>query len=57
MVSLEGSLIPLSFKMEFEATKNVAEYEAFLHGLQIVRNMNSEFLIVHGDSELIVKHI
>jgi len=35
LVSLEGSLILLSFKMEFEATNNVAVYEALLLGLQM----------------------
>ena len=33
LVSFEGSLIPLSIKMEFEETNNVVEYEAFLLGL------------------------
>jgi len=39
LVSPEGSLIPLSFKLEFEAT-NVVEYEALLLGLQSARNLN-----------------
>lgn len=34
LVSLKGNMTPLSFKLEFEATNNVAEYEAFLLGLQ-----------------------
>lgn len=57
MVSPEGSLIALSFKLESEATNKMAEYEALLLGLQTTRNMNIECLIVHGDSELIVKKI
>lgn len=57
MVSPEGSLIPLSFMMEIEATNNVAEYEEFILGLQEKRNMNIECLIAHGDSKLIVKKI
>lgn len=35
LVSPEGNLMPLSFKLEFEATNNVAKYEAFLLGLQM----------------------
>ena len=40
LISPEGCLVPLSFKMEFEATNNVAEYEALLLGLQTAQNMN-----------------
>jgi len=57
LVSLEDSLIPLSFKWEFEVTNNVVEYEAFLLGLQKSKNMNIECLTMHGDSELIIKQI
>ena len=32
LVSLEGSLISLYFKIHFEATNNVVEYEALLLG-------------------------
>lgn len=32
-------MIPLSFKLEFEVTNNVAEYEAFLLRLQRGDNM------------------
>ena len=55
LVSLEGILIPLSFKIEFEETKNVVEYEALLLGLQEKRNTNIECLTVHIESELILK--
>jgi len=55
LVSLEGGLIPLSFKLEFEATNNVVEYEEFLLGLKMAKNMNIECLMVYGDSELVVR--
>ncbi len=57
LVSPEGIMIPLSFKLKFEETNNVAEYEALLLGLQMTRNMNIECLSVYGDSELVVKQI
>ena len=40
LVSPEGSLIPLSFKVDFEETNNVVEYEALLLGLKMEKNMN-----------------
>lgn len=57
LVSLEGNLIPLSFKLEFEATNNVTEYEALLLGLKTARNMNIACLSVYGYSQLVVKQI
>jgi len=57
LVSPKGSLIPLSFKLEFEATNNVVEYEALLLGLQAAINLNIGCLTVFGDSELVVKQI
>ena len=35
LISLRGCSVPLPFKLEFEATNNVAEYEAMLLGLQV----------------------
>ena len=39
LVSPGGSLIPLSFKMKFEVTNNVVEYEALMLGLQATKNL------------------
>ena len=49
--------MPLSFKLEYEATNNVAEYEALLLGLQTANNMNTKSLKVLGDSELVVRQV
>jgi len=57
LVSPEGHLIPLSFKPRFKETNNVAEYEAFLLGLQAVKNLNVEFLTTYGDSKLFPRKI
>jgi ribonuclease HI len=49
--------IPLSYKLEFEATNNVAEYEALVLGLRAAKDMGIEELSVFGDAELIVHQI
>jgi ribonuclease HI len=49
--------IPLSYKLEFEATNNVAEYEALVLGLRVAKDMGIEELSVFGDAELIVHQI
>jgi hypothetical protein len=46
--------MPLSYKLEFEATNNVAEYEALVLGLQAAKDMGIEKITVFGDFELIV---
>ena len=38
--------IPLSYKIEFEATNNVAEYEALVLGLRAAKDMGIEELSV-----------
>jgi ribonuclease HI len=49
--------IPLSYKLEFEATNNVAEYEALVLGLRVAKDMGIEELAVFGDDELIVHQV
>ena len=49
--------IPLSYKLEFEATNNVAEYEALVLGLRATKDMGIEELSVFGDAELIFHQI
>ena len=57
LISPIGKWFPLSFKLEYEATNNVAEYEALLLGLQIARNMNIQSLKFLGDLELVVRQV
>ena len=57
LISPAGKWIPLSFKLEYEATNNVAEYEALLLGLQTAKNMNIQSLKFLGDSELVVRQV
>ena len=45
--------MPFSFKLEFDSTKNVAEYEALISGLQVAKQMGFQCISIFGDSELI----
>jgi hypothetical protein len=47
--------ISLSYKLEFETTNNVAEYEALVLGLRAAKDMGIEEITVLGDVELIVQ--
>ena len=40
LISPAGQWVPLSFKLEYEATNNVAKYEALMLGLHTAKSMN-----------------
>ena len=46
-----------SFKLTFECTNNVAEYEAFLLGLNDLKYLKEKRMDVFGDSELVVNQL
>jgi ribonuclease HI len=49
--------ISLSYKLEFEVTNNVAEYEALVLGLRAAQEMGIREMAVFGDAELIVQQV
>jgi hypothetical protein len=49
--------ISLSYKLEFEVTNNVAEYEALVLGLRAAKEMGIKEMAVFGDAELIVQQV
>jgi hypothetical protein len=49
LISPSKKEIHFSYKMEFEATNNVAEYEALILGLKATRKMQITELVVFGD--------
>jgi hypothetical protein len=49
--------ISLSYKLEFEATNNVAQYEALVLGLRTAKEMGIREVAMFGDVELIVQQI
>jgi ribonuclease HI len=56
-VSQSRETISLSYKLEFEATNNVAEYEALVLGLRPAKDMGIKEIFVFWDTELIVNQI
>ena len=49
ITSPKGHTFNFSFRLEFEATNNVAEYEALLLGLEIAKDMGLKMLSIKGD--------
>jgi hypothetical protein len=48
-------VMSLSYKLEFEATNNVAEYEALVLGMRAAKEMGIEEIAIFGDAELIIQ--
>ena len=46
-----------AFRLEFEASNNVAEYEALILGLETAKDMGIKMLNIKGDSDLVVLQI
>ena len=53
-VSPSKETISLSYKLEFETTNNIAEYEALILGLRATKDLKTQGIRVFGDSELII---
>jgi ribonuclease HI/uncharacterized small protein (DUF1192 family) len=49
--------ISLSYKLEFEITNNVAEYEALVLGMRAAKEMGIKEMAVFGDAELIIQQV
>ncbi|XP_070014134.1 uncharacterized protein [Nicotiana sylvestris] len=57
LVSKTGQHYPVSVKLRFSCTNNMAEYEACILGLNIAINMNIQELLVIGDSDLLMHRV
>ena len=54
MITFEGSHIPLSVKLNFEATNNMAEYEACIVEMEALRELGMKETEVFGDLNLVI---
>ena len=57
LITLEGEMIPMAKRLEFEVTNNQAEYEACIFGMEALRSAGAKEVIVYGDSMLVVKQV
>ncbi|XP_055830980.1 uncharacterized protein LOC129900016 [Solanum dulcamara] len=53
----KGQYYPISAKIRFDCTNNMAEYEACILGLRMAIDMNVKELLVIGDSDLLVHQV
>jgi hypothetical protein len=52
-----GYLKNHSYKLNFQWTNNIVEYEALMPGLELLKKVGAKQIMVRGDSELIIKQI
>ncbi|XP_070036569.1 uncharacterized protein [Nicotiana tomentosiformis] len=57
LVSETGQHCPVSAKLRFSCTNNMAEYEACILWLKLAIDMNVQELLVIGDSDLLVHKV
>ena len=55
LIMLEGEMIPIVKRLEFEVTNNQAEYEASIFSLEALHSMGAENVTIYEDSMLVVK--
>ena len=53
----KGDLKLFSYKLYFDCTNNVAEYEALVLGLRVLKNMNAKNIYIFEDSELVINQV
>ena len=46
-----------SYKLHFKCTNNVAEYEALVSGIKVLKDLQVQRINIQGDSELIIKQV
>jgi ribonuclease HI len=56
-ISPSKEVIPLSYKLEFDTTNNISEYEALLLGLKAAKDMGIDKISVFGDSKLVIHQL
>ena len=55
--SLTGEKLSYVLQIHFNASNNVAEYEALLHGLHMAKEIGVKKLLCFGDSNLVVQQL
>ena len=54
---LEGEPKLFSYKLYFDCTNSVAEYEALVLGLKVLKNLEAKRIYIYEDFELVIKQV
>ena len=50
LISYQNDVIPMSYKLSFECTNNMAKYEALILGLKVAIEIGITRIHIYGDS-------
>ena len=53
----EGDKLKHKVRLQYQATNNEVEYEAFLKGLELAKSVEAKSILVLGDSQLIMGQV
>jgi ribonuclease HI len=56
-ISLEGKQLKYVLQILWQATNNEAEYEALIHGLRIATSLRIKWLLVYGNSVVVINQV
>jgi ribonuclease HI len=56
-ISPEGKQLKYVLQILWQATNNEAEYEALIHRLRIMTSLGSKWLLVYGDSAVVINQV
>lgn len=57
LVSPTNQVIPMAYKIDFECTNNMVEYEALILGLKYIIILKFKDIEIYGDSQLVVNQV
>jgi ribonuclease HI len=57
LIDPHGEQVKYMVHLYFEATNNMAEYEALIFGLTVALSLRVRELLVKGDSQLVIRHV
>ena len=52
--SPEGDKLKYAARLQYQITNNEAQYEALLKGLELIKSLGAESVVVQGDLQLII---
>ena len=55
LTSPKGDKLKYVLQVHFVASKNIAEYEALIHGLRLAKELGIRRILCYGDSDLVVQ--
>jgi ribonuclease HI len=57
LIDPSGEQVKYMVLLDFEATNNMAEYEALIFGLMVALSLGVRELLVKGDSQLVIRQV